>query len=118
MSFDDLPDPVFLVDEDDCGLISPGFFLLEFRVGNNYHLVTHSTEAGGGAVKANYTGISLPRYNVSFEAFAVVYVYNLHLLVWKYAGSLEKFRIHREAPFIVELGFSNAGPVNLRFAKC
>ena len=68
------------------------FRLLEIHrgVGDDDYHIPHSRLTGRSTVQAHLSAAAFTPDGISFDAFAVVHVHNLHLLAGKDVGSLEQ----------------------------
>src|SRR4051812_44687197 len=73
---------VYRIGENDPGTELLCFFKFHGTIGNNDDYIAYGYFFRGGTVKANYTTSTRAFYHISDQSFAVIFVENVHLLIF------------------------------------
>jgi len=108
-------DGVMLIHMDHRGTMVEQFRLAHLGVGDNDDEVTLEAESCGSAVKADITVAFRSFDGVGGEARAIVHVEHVNLLVGDDIRGRHQLFINGDTAFVIDIGFSDAGPVNFAF---
>ena len=101
------------VGEDDGGLKSLRLLKVHRRVGEDEDDVTTLHTSGGSAIEADRARVRFAGNDVRLEAFAVVIVQNLDLLMLNQPRSFHQRTVDRNAADVVQIGVRHRHAVNL-----
>lgn len=92
-----------------------GFLKIHEGIADDDHFVANLYFSGCCPVEANTTGTSFSGNDVSFKAFTIVVVNNLHLFAGYHVGGIHKILVDRNGAHVMEVSLRNYGAMNLGF---